>query len=166
MKQHHALTTVVRLIDRPKFQMFSTESNMMVRVVKYLPKSEAAVRRCLQPFTEKRFFVSIFFTKVAGLQPKEKNPARDVFLWVCLIFQNTFFEKHVWLETASTKYLSYSLFQRPHQQSVTLYLGSFLITLYISWVNTVNCLLTAASGGPRQLVELLLIKQVIHSKCS
>ena len=47
---------------------------MMVKVVKYLPKSEAAVNRCLQSFTEKRLFMSIFFTKAAGLQPKEKAP--------------------------------------------------------------------------------------------
>ena len=43
----------------------------MVKVVKYLPKSEAAINRCLQLFAEKRLFMSIFFSKVAGLQPKK-----------------------------------------------------------------------------------------------
>ena len=53
---------------------------MIVKVVKYLPKSDADVHRCLQPFAEKRLFISILFTKVAGLQPKENYSARDVFL--------------------------------------------------------------------------------------
>ena len=44
----------------------------MVKVVRYLPKSEAVVRRCSQPFTEKHFFISIFFSKVAGLQPEKR----------------------------------------------------------------------------------------------
>ena len=52
---------------------------LMVKVVRYLPKSEAVVHMCLQSFAEKRLFMSIFFTKVAGLQPKKKS-ARDVFL--------------------------------------------------------------------------------------
>ena len=45
---------------------------MMVNVARYLPKLEAAVHRCLQPFTEKRSFINIFFTKVAWLQPKKR----------------------------------------------------------------------------------------------
>ena len=44
---------------------------MMVKVFMYLAKSEAAVHRCLQPFTEKRLFMSIFFSKVAGLQSEK-----------------------------------------------------------------------------------------------
>ena len=43
----------------------------MVKVSRYLPKPEATVHRCFQPFTEKFLFVNIFFTKVAGLQPKK-----------------------------------------------------------------------------------------------
>ena len=73
-KQYHAVTTVVRLLHRPKFQIFSTESNMMVKVVRYLPKSEADVHRCLQPSTEKRLFMTIVFTKIAGLQLKKETP--------------------------------------------------------------------------------------------
>ena len=45
---------------------------MMVKVVRYLTKLEPAVHRCLQPFTEKRLFMSILFIKVAGLQPKKR----------------------------------------------------------------------------------------------
>ena len=45
---------------------------MMVKVVRYLPKSEAAVHRFLQPLIEKQLFVSIFFNKAAGLQPKKR----------------------------------------------------------------------------------------------
>ena len=51
---------------------------MMVKVVRHLPKSEADVLMCLQPFTEKHLFTSISFTKVAGPLPKK-----------------TFFAKHV-----------------------------------------------------------------------
>ena len=46
----------------------------MVKIDRYFHKSEAAVHRFLQPFTEKRSFRSIVFTKFAGLQPKEKSP--------------------------------------------------------------------------------------------
>ena len=45
---------------------------MMVKVVGYLPKPEVANHRCLLPFTEKRLFMSIFFNKVADLQPKKR----------------------------------------------------------------------------------------------
>ena len=61
-KQHHALTTVVRLLHRPKLQVFCSESNMVVRDVRYLSKSEAAVHR-------KRLIQDYLFTKLAGLQP-------------------------------------------------------------------------------------------------
>ena len=68
---------VFRLLHRPKYQRFPTESNIMVKVVTYLPKSEAVVRRCSQLFTEKRFFISIFFSKVAGLQPEKRHRQRS-----------------------------------------------------------------------------------------
>ena len=99
----------------------------MAKVVRYLPKSEAAVHWCSQPFTEKRLFMNnMNNNKVAGLQPK-KDTRRDVFLCVCLIFQNTFFTKHVWAVTASAKYHSFSLLRRPNQRNVTLDLGYVLI---------------------------------------
>ena len=44
----------------------------MVKVVTYLPRSKAGVHRCLQSLTRKRFFMSIIFNNVAGLQPKKK----------------------------------------------------------------------------------------------
>ena len=52
----------------------------MVKVVKYLPKSEAAVHQCLQPVTEKPLFMSVFINEVVGLQLNKKNSERDVFL--------------------------------------------------------------------------------------
>ena len=88
------------LPHKPTFQIFFTESN-----IRYLPKSEAAVHRCLQPFIEKRLFMSIFFTKVAGLQSK-KDSAGDIFV------------KYIWVVTASAKYYSFSLFPRPYLQNV------------------------------------------------
>ena len=55
---------IARLFHRPKFQIFSTESNIMVKIVSYLHKSEAAVHRCLQPFTEKGLFIISFLLKL------------------------------------------------------------------------------------------------------
>ena len=66
------------MLHIPKFQIFSTESN-----------TETVVYCSLQPFTEKRLFMSIFFNKVAGLQPK-KGLHQRCFQPVCLIFQNMF----------------------------------------------------------------------------
>ena len=100
---------------------------MVIKVVRYLPKSEAAFHWGLQLFAEKGLFMSILFTKVAGLQPKEKNSARYIFLWMCLIFQKTFLAKHVWMVTASAKYHSFYLLRRPHEQNVTLDLDYVLI---------------------------------------
>ena len=76
-------TTVVRLLHGPKFQIFFTESNMMVNVVRYLLKSEA-----------------IFF-KVGGQLPKKKTHTE---MFSCDVFQYTLFVKHAWLVTASAKY--------------------------------------------------------------
>ena len=45
----------------------------MVKVVKYLPKSEAAVHLCLQPVTEKPLFMSVFINEVVGLQLNKKK---------------------------------------------------------------------------------------------
>ena len=61
-----------------------TESNTMVNVVRYLPKSEAAVHRYLQPLIGKHLFMSSFLNKVVGVQPK-KDSWLDVFQWVFVI---------------------------------------------------------------------------------
>ena len=99
--------------------------------------SQPAVHRCLQPFTEKRLFMSILFNKVAGLQPK-KRLGRDVFQWVCLIFQNTFFGKHVLVVTAFAKH--------HFLRCVELISKILLSTLVMFWLslnifrgNTVSC---------------------------
>ena len=103
---------------------FYTESNMMTKVVRYLPKSEAAVHRCWQLFTVKRLFMSIFFNKVASLQPN-KRLQQKCFLWVCLIFQNTFFQTHLGGDCFCS--IPFYLLRQPHQQNVTLHFGYVLI---------------------------------------
>ena len=103
----------------------------MVKVVRHLPKSEAAVHRCLQPFTEKRLFISIFFTKVTGLQPKKR--LRQMSFPVS--FPNI--SEHVWVVTASAKYHLLSLLRRPHQQNVTLDLGYVLIIF--KYFQSIHC---------------------------
>ena len=89
---------------------------MTVKVFGYLPKSEAAVYRCLQPFAEKYLFMSIFINKVAGLQLKNDS-GRDVFHRVWLIFQNNFFCE---TRLGGDCCIPFSLSPRPHQQNVTL----------------------------------------------
>ena len=165
-EQHHALSTVVRLFHRPKFQIFSTESNIMVKVVRYLPKSETAVYKCLLPFKQKRLFMSILFTKVAGLQPKEKNSTRDVFLWVCLIFQNAFLRNTFWWWLHLLNAIHFLCCVDLISKMLLSTLALFWLSINISRGNTVSRLLTPLSGSPRQLVDLLLIKQVIRPKCS
>ena len=126
----------------------------MVKAVRYLPKSEPAVHRCLQSFTA---------TKMQAYSLKKKTKLRQRCIPVSVPnISEHFFAKHIWVVTAPAKYHSLSLLRRPHQQNVTLELGS----LNISRANTVSCLLTAVSGSPRQLAELLLIKQAIRPKCS
>ena len=95
-KQHHTLVTVGRFLHRPKFQVLSAELNVMVKVVCYLPKSEAAVHRCLQPFTEKRLLMSIYFIKGTSLQPKKKTPHR------CIPSSMPNISEHFFCETKNT----------------------------------------------------------------
>ena len=102
----YALTAVVVWLHTPKFQIFSTESNMMVKVVTYLPLT--AVYSCL---LKKNAYSWVFFLLKFQAYIPPKKSTRDVFL----IFQNTFFAKHVWVVTASAKHHSFSLFRRPHQ---------------------------------------------------
>ena len=48
---------------------------MMVKVDSYLTKSEAAVHRCLQPFTEKHLFIWVsFLLKLQAYSLKKKAP--------------------------------------------------------------------------------------------
>ena len=149
-KQHHALTTVVRLLHRPKLQVFCSESNMVVKDVRYLSKSEAAVHKCLQPFTEKGLFKIIF---LLNLQ------ACSLFQWVCLIFQNSFLAKHVWVLAASAKYTHFLCCIDLISKMLLSTLAMFWLSLNFSRVNTVSRLWIAVSGSPRQLVDLLLIKK-------
>ena len=65
---------------------------MMVKVFKYLPKSKVAVHSCLQPFTEKRLFMSVFFTKVTDLQPKKRLRQRCFPASLPIISEHFFYE--------------------------------------------------------------------------
>ena len=139
---------------------------MNVKVVRYLPKSEAAVHRCLQPFTEKGLFMSIFFfTKVADLLPKNVS-IRDAFQWVCLIIQNSFLQNPFgwWLLLLNTIHFLFCVDFISKMLLSTL--ARFWLSFNISRANTVSCLLTAAPGSPRQSRWFLLIKQTIHPACS
>ena len=69
---------------------------MIVKVVRYLPKSEAAIHSCLQPFPEKCLFMSIFLIKVAGLQPKKRFRQRCFLVSLSKISEH-FFAKRVWV---------------------------------------------------------------------
>ena len=87
---------MVSVLQTRKFHIFSTKSNMMVKVAWYFPKSEVVVHRCLQPLTGKYLFMCRFLIKTSAQ------------MFSCaffLIFENTVFAKHVQKVTASVKYL-------------------------------------------------------------
>ena len=124
---------------------------MKVKVVRYLPKSEAAVHRCLQPFTEKGLFMSIFiFTKVADLLPKNVS-IRDAFQWVCLIIPNSFLQNPFgwWLLLLNTIHFLFCVDFISKMLLSTL--ARFWLSFNISRANTVSRLLTAAPGSSRQV---------------
>ena len=66
---------VSRLLHAPKFQIFSTKLNMMVKVVKLF--TGVLWKRCSDNFIGKHLYRSIFFNKVSRRRIKE-----SVFLWV------------------------------------------------------------------------------------
>ena len=108
----------LKLLHTPNFQVFSTVSNMMVKVARYLPKSETAFHRCLQQFTGKYLFKSIFFNKVGGLHPRKKLlhrcfPVSFAKYFRTLFLRNTF---GWWLLLLNI----ISLLRQPHKQNVTL----------------------------------------------
>ena len=78
--------------------------------------------------------------------------------------QNTFFAKHVWLESASAKHHFLCCVDL-----ISKILLSALVMLWLSLnifiANTASRLWTAVSWSPRQLVDLFLIKQAIRPKC-
>ena len=70
--------------------------------------------------------MSIFFTKITGLHPKQR--LRQRFFPVSL--PNTsehLFAKLVWVVNGSAKYHLFSLLSEPHQQNITLDFGHVLI---------------------------------------
>ena len=104
--------------------LIQSKTDRIVNILKL--DSEADADRCLQPFTEKGLFMSIFFTKVADRRPEERLHQRCFPVSLPNITE-PFFANHVWVVTASAKYHSFSLLHRPHQQNVTLDLGYILI---------------------------------------
>ena len=98
---------------------------MLIKVVRYLPKAEAAIHGCLRPLTEKSFFMSIFLSiflnKVIGLQPKKR------LLYRCFPVTFAYFCQ-----------MPYSLLGRPHQQNVALDLLMFGLYLNSFKANTVS----------------------------
>ena len=135
----------------------------MVKVVRYLHKSEAAVHRGLQPFTEKALFMSIIFAKVAGLQSKGKKLHQITFSRsVPNVSENFFCE--TWLLLLNAIYfLCYVDFI---SKMILSTLALFWLSLHISRANIVSHLSTTVSESSSQFVGLLLIRQVIRSKSS
>ena len=145
-----------------KFQIFCTESNMMLKW--YLPKSEAAVHRFYSPLQKNAYSWVSFLLTLWTYSVKNKTAREVVFLWVCLIFKITFFCETWLLLLNAIHFLCCADFMSKMVFSTTLPL--FWLSSNISRENTVSCVLTAVSGSHRKLVDLLLIKQVIHPKCS
>ena len=90
------LNTVFRLLNTPKFQIFFAKSNTMVKDVRYWPKSEAAVHRCLQPFTGINAYSWVSLSVKLQAYSLKKGFCIVVFLWVLpniseyFFLQNTF----------------------------------------------------------------------------
>ena len=127
--------------------------------------AKATVHRCLQPFTEQGLFMSIFFTKITGLQPKQRL-RQDFFQWVCLILQNIFLQKLFgwWMVLLNT--IHFLCWVDLISKILLSTLAMFWLSLNISRINMVRRLWRAVSGSPRQLVDLLVMKQAICRKCS
>ena len=135
---------------------------MMVKFVRYLPKSEAAVLRCLHLFTEKGLFMSIFFTKVAGLQSKKRLPQRCFPVSLPNISEH-FFAKHVWVVTTSAKYHSFFCCVELICKMLVSTLDMFRLSSNISRASTVSR--SFWKSYTIRLLDLLLIKQAIRPKC-
>ena len=147
------------MLHTPKFQIFFTESNMMVKVVRYLPKSKAAGDGCLQPLWENAYSRASFFVKLETYRLK-KDSCIDL---VLRVFPNIL-EHFFCLMTASAKYhfLCCVDFTSKILRSI---LVMFWLSFNIFSANTVSRLRTAISGIPRQLVYFMLIRQAISPIC-
>ena len=107
----------------------------------------------------------IFLLKLQTERLK-KGSTRDVFQLVCLILQNSFLRNMFgrWLLLPNTIHFLLCIDLTSNMLLSTL--AIFWLSLNIFKANTVSRLWTAVSGRPRQLVDFLLIKQAIRSKCS
>ena len=104
-------STPLNLFAHPLLYLTQSRTNRIVDILKL--DSEADVHRCLQPFTEKGLFMSIFFTKVADRKP-EKRLHQRCFPVSLPNIAKLFFVKHVCetlsiffvASTSSAKYYS------------------------------------------------------------
>ena len=108
----------------------------------------------------KRLVYECLFNKVAGLQLK-KDSGRDIFSWVCLIFRTLNLQNIVgwWLLLLNT--IHFLCCRDLISKMLLSTLVIFWLSLNIFRENNVSRLWTAVSRSPRQLIDLLLIKQVI-----
>ena len=89
---------IFRFLHAPKFEIFSTKLNMMVKVVKMF--TGVLWKSCSDEFYTKHICRSFFFNKVSRLH---NIPAQVYFCEFYQIFQNAVFAKYLWV-TASAKY--------------------------------------------------------------
>ena len=75
-----------------------------------------------------------------------------------------FFVKHAWVTTASAKYHFLCCIDLINKKLLSTFV-MFWLSLNVFRTKILSRLWAAVSGSPRQLVNLLLIKQAIHSKC-
>ena len=153
------------MLHRPKFQIFSTQSNIMVKVVRYLPKQKQPFTGAYSRLQNKAYSWVSFLPKLQAYNLK-KDSVRDFFQWVCLILQNIFLQKLFgwWMVLLNT--IHFLCWVDLISKILLSTLAMFWLSLNISRINMVRRLWRAVSGSPRQLVDLLVMKQAICRKCS
>ena len=111
---------------------------------------------------------SLFISFLLKLQTDslKKDSTRDIFWWNCLLFQNSFLRSAFgwWLLLLNTIHFlcCVDLISKMLRSTLAI----FWLSLNIFKASTVSHLWAAVSGNPRQLVDFLLTKQAIRSKCS
>ena len=137
---------VFRLLPAPKFQVFSSKLNMIVKVVKLL--AVVLRKRCPDNFIGKHLYRSAFFNNFHAYALL-KDSCAGVFLWVLPSISERFFWQNtsVWLLLLNTPFLIVT------STSTRKTFPSTLVILNIFETNTEDCLQTAPCGGPAQTVR-------------
>ena len=125
-----------------------------------------------QPFTgacsrlQNKAYSWVFFLPKLQAYSLNKDSVRDFFQWVCLILQNIFLQKLLgwWMVLLNT--IHFLCWVDLISKILLSTLAMFWLSLNISRTNMVSCLWRAVSGSPKQLVDLLVMKQAICRKCS